>query len=184
MAVLIAELVAFVVILYVLYRFVRPIVATMVRDRQDAIQQHVDASEEAERKLEQAQRRFETAEAEARKEVARIRDDARADASRIKEELQEQADREIERIRQRGEEQLAAQREQLIRGLRSELGGTSMQLAERIVVQQLADDRAKSVTVDQFLNDLDGMSPRSNSQVADADRREETPVAVSGGGAN
>jgi F-type H+-transporting ATPase subunit b len=179
MATVIAELVGFVVIVYVLYRFVRPLVATMIRDRQDAIQAHVDASTEAAQRLERAQQRFETAEAEARKEVARIRDDARVDAGRIKEELQEQADREIERIRQRGEEQLAAQRDQLIRGLRSELGGTSMRLAELLVVEQLADDRRKSATVDQFLTDLDAMAPRSSSGAAHA-----TPVPASGGGAN
>ncbi len=178
MAVLIAELVAFVVIVYVLYRFVRPLVATMVRDRQDSIQQQVDASDEAAQRLQQAQQRFEAAEAEARKEQARIRDDARIDAGRIAEELQEQAEREIERIRQRGEEQLAAQRDQLIRGLRAELGGSSMKLAERIVVEQLADDRRKSATVDQFLNDLDEMAPRAGSQAAEAER------APAGGGAN
>ena len=30
-----------------------------------------------------------------------------------------------------------------------------MKLAEQIVVEQLADDRRKSATVDQFLNELD-----------------------------
>ena len=166
MAVIIVELLAFALVLLVLYRWVKPLVQQMVRDRQDTIQQQVEASEEATRRLQEAHRRFEHAEAEARKEVAKIRDDARADATRIAEELREQADREVERIRQRGQEQLAAQRDQMARGLQAELGGQSMQLAERIVVDVLADDRRKSATVDGFLSDLEAMVPRTSEVTA------------------
>jgi F-type H+-transporting ATPase subunit b len=179
MAVLIAEIVAFLVILFVLYRFVWPVVRTMARERQDAIQRQVDESEQAARRLEEAQRRLEAAEAEARKEVARIRDDARADAVRIAEELQEQANQEVERIRQRGQEQLAAQRDQMVRVLRAELGAQSLQLAERVVVDLLSDDTRRSATVDRFLDDLDDLAPR-----AGADRSAEPRVAAAGGGAS
>lgn len=175
MAVIIVELLAFVVVIAVLYRWVRPLIAQMVRDRQEQIQQQVDASVEATRRLQDAQRRFEHAETEARQEVAKIRDDARADSTHISEELREQADREMERVRQRGQEQLAAQRDLLARGLRAELGGHSMQLAERIVRDALTDDRRKSATVDQFLTDLEDMSPRSEAGPA-------PDVAVTSGG--
>jgi ATP synthase F0 subunit b len=173
---LLVELAAFAVVVYVLWRYVKPLVLKMVRDRQDAIQQQVDASEEASGRLQEARRRFEHAEAEARKEVAKIRDDARADATKISEELREQADREVERIRQRGQEQLAALRDQMTRGLRAELGGQSMRLAERVVIDLLADDTRRSATVDRFLEDLDTMSPRAGSATA-------APVAASAGGA-
>jgi F-type H+-transporting ATPase subunit b len=168
MAVLIIELLAFAVVVFVLYRWVRPVVQQMMRNRQEQIQQQVDASEEATRRLQEAQRRFEHAEAEARKEVAKIRDDARADATRISEELQEQADREVQRIRLRGQEQLAAQRDQMIRGLRAELGAQAMLLAERVVTDLLADDRRKSATVDAFLGDLDDIASRAEPTAATA----------------
>ena len=178
---LIVELLAFAVVVFVLYRWVRPMLTQLVRDRQDAIQQQVDASEEATRKLDDARQRYESAEVEVRTADARTRDDARADAVRISEELREQADREVERIRQRGQEQLAAQRDQLIRALRSELGGQSMRLAERLVVEQLSDDRRRSVTVDAFLDDLEGMGRDSaDAGAAEADRA----VPVAGGGAS
>lgn len=171
MAVFIAELVGFVVILYVIFRYIVPLLKPIIRARQDAIQQQVDDSEEATRKLKDAEQRFESAAAEARNEAARIRDDARADAQRIREELREQAEREIERIRQRGVEQLAAQRDQVVRQLRAELGGLSMQLAEQVVVESLADDRRKAATVDRFLDDLDRL-PESG-----ADSRQATSAA-------
>lgn len=181
MAALLVELAAFALVVFVLYRWVRPLIQQMTRDRQDQIQQQVDASEEANRRLKEAERRFEHAEAEARKEVAKIRDDARADATRISAELQEQADREVERIRQRGQEQLAAQRDQMTRGLRAELGGQAMRLAERVVTDLLVDDRRKSASVDTFLTDLEDMAPRTDRQGADSTTA-STTGAVPGGG--
>lgn len=177
MATLIAELIGFVVIVFVLYRYVWPVIEPMMRARQDAIQQQVEDAEEARRKLEEAEKRFESAVAEARNEAARIRDDARADAQRIREELVEQAAREVERIKQRGEEQLAALREQVVRRMRAEIGTQSMQLAERIVVEFLSAEERRSSTVDRFLDDLDELQRRSAADV------ESRQLAAAGGGA-
>jgi F-type H+-transporting ATPase subunit b len=158
MAEFIAELVGFAVIVFVLYRYVLPLITKMVSDRQEAVQKQVDEAEDATRKLEAAQARFDTAVEQAKGEAARLRDDARADSTRIHEELVAQAEQEVERIKQRGREQLAAQRDQVVRGLRSEVGGSSMQLAEKLVVSSLADDTARSATVDSFLSEMESMS--------------------------
>ena len=80
-------------------------------------------------------------------EAARLRDDARADATRIKEELIEQAKAEVERMKQRGQDQLVAERDQLVRGLRSQVGGQSMELAERLVREKLSMRPAGSAFV-------------------------------------
>lgn len=178
MAVLIAELVGFVVVLAVLYRYVLPPVRTMIRGRQDVVQQQVDDAEEATRKLDEAQQRFESAVAEARTEAARIRDDARADATRIREELTLAAEQEIERIKQRGAEQLAAQRDQVVRELRAELGGLSMQLAERVVVESLSDDTRRSASIDRF---LDGLEQLPTATEDEAGRQAVPAVPASGG---
>lgn len=176
MAVLIAELVGFVVVLWVLYRFVLPPVQKMVKTRQETIQQQVDAAEAATKQYQEAEQKLESAIADARNEAARIRDDARADSTRIREELVEQAEREVERMRRRGEEQLGAQRDLLVRRLRGELGGQSMDLAERIVVQDLSDDASRSASVDTFLDELEGMVGR--------DDRTAAPTAAAGNGGN
>ncbi|MGQ0572952.1 MAG: F0F1 ATP synthase subunit B [Pseudonocardia sp.] len=164
--VLLAEIFAFAVVVFVLYRYVWPLVGKMVRERQDAVQQQVDDADEAERKLAQAQQRFDEAVAEAREEAARIRDDARADAHRLREELKEQADREVERIRQRGEEQLAAQRDHTVRRLRAEIGALSLERAEQQVRESLADEGARSATVDGFLDELDGLPGRATASAS------------------
>lgn len=160
---LIAEVVAFLIILFVLVRFVWPLVRNMANERQDAIQRHVEESAEAARRLAEAQRRFDEAVAEAREEAARIRDDARNDAHQLRVELREQAEREVERIRQRGEEQLGALRDQVVRRLRAEIGALALEQAQRRVVATLSDEGARSATVDGFLDDLDRLPARSTA---------------------
>ena len=157
---LVVELIGFVVIIFVLYRYVWPMISKMVKDRQETVQRQVDDSAEAERLNAEAKQRYESALADAKAEAARLRDDARADATRIKEELVEQAKAEVERMKQRGQDQLAAERDQVVRGLRGELGGQSMQLAERLVHDALSDDTSKSASVDGFLAALGDLPVR------------------------
>ena len=162
----IAELVAFVIILFVLWRYVLPLIKDMVRKRQDEIQRQVDEADEARRKLEDAHGRFDNAVQQAESEAARIRDDARADAAGIREELIAQAEADVERMLQRGRDQLAAQRDQVVRGLRSELGGASMELAERTIRTELSEDDARSASVDSFLSEIENLPSPRGSQVA------------------
>ena len=57
-AVWVAELVGFALMLFVLWRYVLPLVKNMVTKRQDEIQRQVDEANEATRKLEDAHGRF------------------------------------------------------------------------------------------------------------------------------
>jgi ATP synthase F0 subunit b len=161
----IAELVGFVIILFVLWKYVLPLVANMVKNRQEQVQRQVDEAEEATRKLQDAQGRFDNAVQQSEVEAARIRDDARADATRIREELKAQAEAEVDRMLQRGRDQLAAQRDQAVRGLRSEVGSASMELAERVVRQSLTDDDARTASVDSFLSQIESLPSPRGSQV-------------------
>jgi F-type H+-transporting ATPase subunit b len=163
---LVIEVLAFLLILFILYRYVWPPLSKAMNDRQAMISKGVEDSNEAARKLKQAEERYDAAIAEVRSEAARIRDDARADATRIREELKAQADAEVERIRQRGEEQLASQRDQAVRQLKTEIGGLSMQLAQRIVGDALIDEDRKRATVDTFLAELDGLAPKDDRREA------------------
>jgi F-type H+-transporting ATPase subunit b len=176
----IAELVAFLLILFVLWKYVMPPLSTSLQNRQDMVQKQVEDSEEASRKLKAAEERYNQALTEARTEAAKIRDNARADGERIREELREQANAEVERIRQRGEEQLSTQREQVVRQLRGELGGLSLQLAERLVGHELADDDRKRSTVDEFLAQLDQMPGQQSDSGATPAHSGSTTGVVGG----
>lgn len=154
----IASLVGFLLIIYFGWRKIVPPVGKLMRQRQEAIRQQLEAAKLAAERLAAAEKKYQDAVAEARTEAAKIRDSARADAQRIVVEMREHAEREVQRIRQRGEEDLVARREQVIRELRVRIGAMSVDLAGELVTEHLAGQQARSATVDRLLDELDAMA--------------------------
>ena len=150
--------IAFLLLFWVLARTVFPQFEKVYAERTDRIEGGLKRAEEAQEQAAALKRQYEEQLAGLRAEAARIRDDARAEGNRIRAELREQAEEEAERIRRRGEEQLAAQRERAVRQLRGEVGGLSVQLAERLIGTSLADEDRRRQTVDSFLDELDGFA--------------------------
>ena len=150
-----AELVAFVVILLVLWKYVIPPVTKAMNTRQEVIRKQLDDAEEARQKLAEAQAEYQRALNEARTQAAVIRDNARAEAQRIGDEMRAQAAEESARIVARGDEQLANQRRTIVRELRAEIGELAVELATKIVGESLADEKRRKATVDRFLADLE-----------------------------
>ena len=155
--------IAFLLLFWLLARTVFPQFEKVYAERTDKIEGGLKRAEEAQEQAAALKRQYEEQLAGLRAEAARIRDDARADGNRIRAELREQAEQEAERIRQRGEEQLAAQREQAVRQLRGEIGGLSVQLAERIIGTSLDDDTRRRQTIDAFLDELDQQADRART---------------------
>jgi F-type H+-transporting ATPase subunit b len=156
-ATFIAELVAFLIILGVIARYVAPPIQKAMRARQEMIRKQAEDAEEARAKLAEAEKALQNALNEARTEAAQIRENARAEAQRTVEELRAQAQEEQARIVARGEEQLASQRAVIVRELRAEIGTLAVDLAEKIVNQRLADQAEVAATVDAFLSGLESL---------------------------
>jgi F-type H+-transporting ATPase subunit b len=158
--------IAFLLLLAVLHRFVLPQFEKVYAERTEKIEGGLARAEEAQEQANELKRQYEEQLAGLRAEAARIRDDARAEGQQIKTELRAQAEEEAARIRQRGEEQISAAREQAVRQLRGEIGGLSVQLAERLIADSLADEARRSATVDAFLAELDAMAERPQTAPA------------------
>ena len=150
-ATFIAELIAFLLILAIIGRYIMPPVQKVIRERQAMIAKQVEDSEQARKKLQEAEEQYKHALTEAREEAQQIREHARAEAQRTVEELREKAQEESARIVTRGEELLANQRGAVIRELRAEIGTLAVELSEKIVDQHLADDAKVTATVDAFI---------------------------------
>src|SRR5579875_2896435 len=97
-ATFIAELVAFLIILFILGRYVLPRIQGPLRERQRIIEQQMKDADEAKQQLAEAQSAYQNALKDARTEAAQIRENARAEAQRTIEELRHQAQEEAERI--------------------------------------------------------------------------------------
>lgn len=141
---LVWELLLFLVILAVMWRFVVPPVQRSMRERRDLI-------ERGHHEADQAQERLTASEAEYRQHMAEIR----SEATSIREEAHSEGQRHIEAARARAEEeyvttatgalaQLAADRESVLHELRPETGRLAAELASRMLGEPLepAPDRS------------------------------------------
>jgi F-type H+-transporting ATPase subunit b len=151
--------IAFAVLVYILGKFVWPRMETTFQARVEAIEGGIKKAQDAQREAGQLLEQYKQQLAEARTEAARIRDEARADAAGIREDAAAQARQESERIIQAGRDALAAERGQIVRELRAELGTLAVDLASRIVGEALADEARQRGTVERFLDELGEATP-------------------------
>ncbi|MGH3858265.1 F0F1 ATP synthase subunit B [Actinokineospora sp.] len=158
LAEVILGLVAFLLLLFVISKFVAPRFEKLYTERTAKIEGGIEKAEKAQAEAEQALQQYKAQLAEARAESARIRDDARAEAEQIKEELRAQAQAESARIVAQGTAQLEAQRAQIVAELRADLGRHAVELASRVVGESLEDETRRRGTVDRFLSELDAVS--------------------------
>lgn len=166
MDILIAEIFAFAVAVFVVVRYVLPPVRKAMAAQKAAVAKQVEDAKRAHEELQSAQARYDEAVEGAHTDAAQIRDRARAEADYIADKVSERADQDVVRIHQRGDEQLTTARQQAVRGLRRDVGQLAVRLAGRIVHEALADESRRSATVDRFLDELDGMSQRGGEATA------------------
>ncbi|HET6286438.1 MAG TPA: F0F1 ATP synthase subunit B [Amycolatopsis sp.] len=152
---LILGFVAFLLLLWVLKKYVVPRFEAMYEERSKLIEGGIERAEKAQAEAEENLAQYKAQLAEARSEAAKIRDDARLEAEQIKVELRAEAEAETQRIVAQGQAQLQAQKAQIIAELRAELGRNSVELASRIVGEALEDETRRRGTVDRFLAELE-----------------------------
>ena len=150
-----AELVAFLLILFILRRYVLPPVQKAMSERQQIIEKQMEDAEATKTQLAAAQTEYRNAMTEAASRAAQVREESRADAAAIREEMLAKAREEADRIIAAGREHLIAERQTIVRELRSDIGSLAVDLASRIVGESLADEARQRGTVDRFLAEMD-----------------------------
>src|SRR5690349_750808 len=149
------EVFAFLLILYILGKYVIPPINKAMTARQDAIRQQFAELDEAKEKAHSAEDEFRAQIADARQEAARIREEAREQGAAIIAEMRAQAQAEAARIVEHAHTQIEADRQAAVTTLRSEVGSMATELASRIVGESLEDQARQSRVVERFLDELD-----------------------------
>jgi F-type H+-transporting ATPase subunit b len=150
------ELAAFLVLLFLLGRFIIPPINRAMTARQDAIREQFAELDEAKSEASAAEEEFKSQIADARHEAARIREEAREQGAAIIAEMREQAQAEAARIVEHAHTQIEADRKSAAASLRGEVGTLATTLAGRIVGESLDDQARQSRVVDRFLTELEG----------------------------
>jgi F-type H+-transporting ATPase subunit b len=151
----VVELMAFVIVLGVLWRYVVPPVREAMNARQEMARRLVSDSQQASQFLEQAQTAYETAMADARHEAARLRAEAEAQRREIVAGASTEAEARVAEIITRGQAQLGTEQRQAIGQLKAQLGNLAVELAEKILGEALADDQRQQRLIERFLSHIE-----------------------------
>jgi F-type H+-transporting ATPase subunit b len=156
---LITGLIFFAVVYWAVAKYVVPRLEKLYAERTAEIEGGIEKAEAAQAEATAALEEYKAQLADARAEANRIREEARAQGAQIVAEMREQAQSEAARITASASQQIAAERQQAMVTLRSDVGRLATDLASRIVGESLEDEARQRRTVDRFLDELEAAEP-------------------------
>ncbi|MBA2345688.1 MAG: F0F1 ATP synthase subunit B [Rubrobacter sp.] len=148
------EIVTFGILVFLLYRYVYPVIRDQIRTRQSQIEQAIDEAEktraEAKELLAEYRRQIE----EARGEGRRILDEARKQGDAQRERTKREAREEGDRIIQRAREEIERERDNTLREIRREVGDMVIQASEQVLGRELDRDEHERL-ISEALDNLE-----------------------------
>ena len=150
---LFAELLAFLLMLYILARYAYPPIIRAAEARQKVIEEGLRAAEEAEKRLRAVQAEVEAtlneARAQAREVIARAHQEAAAEAEEVRQRGRRDAEAQVARAR----EEIAAERDRALLEVRAQISELVVEAAGR-VLGQVIDARAHQRLIEEALAEV------------------------------
>jgi F-type H+-transporting ATPase subunit b len=134
---LIAQLLIFLVMLGVLYRFAWDPLLRILNERRERIQQGVEATERAKRELEEAERERQVKLEDARREAQAMLDRIARQAEDLRKELEARAREQAEGLVAKARAEIQQERAQAVEDLREQVANLAVMAAERIIGESL-----------------------------------------------
>lgn len=144
---LIAQLINFLILLFVLYKFLYKPVLKMLQDRTTRIENSLADAQRIEKEIKQTEEDRLNKMAEARKEAQKIIEEAKSEAEKVKHELLSSAQKESSDIVEAGKQQLKNQQESLMKEAQKSIA-TLVVDATRQILGEVVDEK-----VDKAINE-------------------------------
>jgi len=144
-ALLIAQIVNFGILVWLLTRFLYRPVLNMLNERTRRVQESLKEAEHVKEQLARANQDYDDKLAQARQEAAAILAQAQERGKLQEQEIVAQARQEAERIRADAREQAAQEREQLLRDLKSQMAELVTLTASRVLGEELKSNHDKLI---------------------------------------
>ena len=149
------------IVFFILAKFGFPVLTDMVRKRQERIEKSLEDAREIEArmatwKVEQAKMVEET-----RKQQALILKEATETKARIVADAKAQAKAEADKILAEAKTQIAAEKESALRDVRKEIALLSVQVAEKVLRNELSDDGSQRALIDKLVDEASEAQIRS-----------------------
>ncbi len=142
-----------------------PKIYKVLDEREAKIKEGLSAADTAKEEAALARREREQLLQQAREEAKKIREQAGMDAQRIVSQASADAQGEADRITDNARRHISAEREAAAVSLRQDVGALATELAERIIGEQLKDQKLSARVIDRFMDDLEEDLQNSDSKV-------------------
>jgi F-type H+-transporting ATPase subunit b len=153
---LIAQIIAFGILVYLLQRFLYKPVLKMLDERRQRIEQSMLDAQAASEKAAAAQAEFERRLNEARKEAQAILATANEMSGKMREDILDTARQEARRMVDKAKEEIEADRERTMAQLEKQVAELAISASERVLGQAL-DDKMQRRLIDDFLTKTGGL---------------------------
>ena len=147
-------LLAFLVVFFVLAKFGFPAIINMVDERNKYIDESLLKAREAQERLANIQKEGESILQEARAKQAQILKEAADTRDAIVEKAQEKAHQESARIVSDAKAEIEQQKKAAIADIRKQVATLSVEIAEKVLKQNLQSDKAQMDLIDRMLDDV------------------------------
>ena len=147
--------ITFLVVFFLLWKFGFPVITGMVKERQAFIDESLKKAHEANERLANIQKEGESILQEAREKQAQILKEAAETRDAIVEQAQNKARSEGARLLDEAKAAIEQEKKAAIADIRQQVATLSVQIAEKVLKQNLKDDKAQMDLIDRM---LDGVS--------------------------
>ena len=151
---LIAQIINFLVLLAILYKFLYKPVFKILHDREEKIEKSLRQAERIEKNLFESEAEKSKIVAEARNEAGKVIAESKETAEKIRNELINQAKLDSLNTLEQGKKQLQAERETMFKELRGEVADMVRTATEKILRKKMDSDQDKQA-IEKSLEELE-----------------------------
>ena len=144
----------FLVVLFILWRFGFPVITDMVNERKAFIDDSLQKAHDANERLANIQKEGESILQEAREKQAQILKEAAETRDAIVEKAQDKARQEGARLLDDAKLAIEQEKKAAIADIRNQVATLSVEIAEKVLRQQLKGDQAQMDLIERMLDDV------------------------------
>jgi len=141
----VAQIINFLVLLVILYKFLYRPILKMLDDREKKIEKSLKQAEEIEKNLFTSQGEKAKIVQEARNEAGKIIAESREMSEKLREDLTNKAKMEAQNMLEQGKKQLASEKEAMFKEIKGEVADMVKTAAEKILKEKMTADLDKKI---------------------------------------
>ena len=146
--------VVFLVVLFILWKYGFPVIVKMVDERKAFIDESLKKAHEANERLANIQKEGESILQEAREKQAQILREAAQTRDAIVEKAQDKARTEGARLLDEAKAAIEQEKKAAIADIRQQVATLSVEIAEKVLKQNLKDDKSQMDLIDRMLDEV------------------------------